>query len=136
MRSRRKRMENWLLKYKSLSHPRILRLYHKMAPTASIASSSNRSTGTTMEVVPAREIINIRKRSSKRLLFLNQDGLNCVTYSHWKQKNPQELQQSHTCSRSIPQDTCTQSHSEGISTLFCQFTQNILSTARAEYFIF
>lgn len=51
MRTRLKRMESWLPHVEKRSHPRILRLYHKMAPTASSASSSNRSTGTTMEAV-------------------------------------------------------------------------------------
>lgn len=37
------------------THPRILRLYHKMAPTTSSASSSNRNTGMTMEAEPASE---------------------------------------------------------------------------------
>lgn len=37
------------------AHPRILRLYHKMAPTTSSASSSSRNTGMMTEAVPERE---------------------------------------------------------------------------------
>lgn len=39
----------------SRAHPRILRLYHKMAPTTSSASSSSSNTGTMTEAVPERE---------------------------------------------------------------------------------
>lgn len=107
VRTRIKRMESWLLKLENRSHPRILRLYHKMAPTAS--SASNRSTGTTMEAVPA--ITETEGMRSRQGILLDKYGLNCVTYCHWKQRTLQALQQFHTCTRSIPQDTWIESHS-------------------------
>lgn len=59
--------EKWKVGWKVTetgTHPRILRLYHKMAPTTSSASSSNRNTGRTMEVAPVREQINMSKKGS------------------------------------------------------------------------
>lgn len=51
----RKRFRIWRRSESSETHPRILLLYHKMAPTTSKASSSRRRTGTTMDVLPETE---------------------------------------------------------------------------------